>query len=74
MAPIAPMFGVLNPTMILLEARHIDLKPKKEVKKMKKKELRDELKERMRENTLLKLDVAKLKGEVVEFGDDEGEI
>jgi regulator of replication initiation timing len=68
------MFGVLNPTVIPLEARHIDLKPKKEVKKMKKKELRDELKERMRENTLLKLDVAKLRGEVVEFGDDEGEI
>jgi hypothetical protein len=68
------MFGVLNPTVIPLEARHIDLKPKKEVKKMKKKELRDELKERMRENPLLKLDVAKLRGEVVEFGDDEGEI
>jgi predicted nuclease with TOPRIM domain len=68
------MFSVLKPTMIPLEARHIDLKPKKEVKKMKKNELRDELKERMRENSLLKLDVAKLRGEVVELSDDGGEI
>jgi hypothetical protein len=68
------MFRVLKPTLIPLEARHIDLQPKKEVKKMKKKELRDELKERMRENSLLKLDVAKLRGEVVELSDDGGEI
>jgi hypothetical protein len=74
MAPIAPMFDVLKPTMIPLEARHIILKPKKEVKKMKNKELRDELEKRMRENALLKLDVAKLRGEVVELSDDEGEI
>jgi hypothetical protein len=74
MAPITPMFGVLKPTMIPLEARHIILKPKKEVKKMKNKELRDELEKRMRENALLKLDVAKLRGEVVELSDDEGEI
>ncbi|KAH8756929.1 hypothetical protein BGZ57DRAFT_649631 [Hyaloscypha finlandica] len=73
-APIAPMFSVIKPTMIPLQARHIDLKPKKEVKKMKKNELRDELKERMRENSLLKLDVAKLRGEVVELSDDGGEI
>jgi len=67
------MFSVIKPTMIPLQARHIDLKPK-EVKKMKKNELRDELKERMRENSLLKLDVAKLRGEVVELSDDGGEI
>jgi hypothetical protein len=36
--------------------------------------MRDELKERMRENSLLKLDVAKLRGEVVELSDDGGEI